>query len=100
MMFGIKNDHKEIETKLTIDGSEVIFSLKAEDIGEIQISNPDVPDLVQEMGGIMTSDNDKVVALKISDPIVFLTSVKIEVKRTKTTDHKVLRSMVTLTKET
>jgi len=98
--FILVNDHKEIETKLTIDGTEVIFSLKAEDVGAVQISNPDVPDLVQETGGIMTADNDKTVALKLSFPIVFDTSVKIEVKRTEDTDHKVLRSMVSLTKET
>lgn len=98
--FVLINDHKEVETKLTIDGTEVVFSLKAEDIGAAQISSPDIPDLVQETGGIMTADNDKTVALKLYAPIVFDTSVKIEVKRTKTSDHTVLRSMVALTKET
>lgn len=98
--FILKNDHKEIETKLTVDGTEVIFSLKAEDVGAVQIGGADIPVLVQETGGIMTADNDKTLALKLSNPIVFDTSVKIEVKRTKTSDHTVLRSMVALTKET
>lgn len=98
--FIFKNDHKEVQTKLTIDSTEVIFDLKSEDIGDVQLSNPDIPDLVQEMGGIMTADNDKSLAFKLSCPIEFATSVKIEAKRTGSTDHTMLRSMVALTKET
>lgn len=98
--FVFMNDHKEVQTKLTIDSTEVVFDLKSEDIGNVQLQSPDLTSLVPETGGIMVADNDKTVALKLICPIVFTTSVKIEAKRTGSNDHTMLRSIVSLTKET
>ena len=86
-------NHHSVETKLTIDGTEVILEIVLEDLEKIFGAS------IEDSCGIGITNGDR---LKFCPPapIPYESQVLIESRRTTSPDRNLNRLLVTLTKET
>jgi hypothetical protein len=101
--FVLENDATgsiDVVTKLTIDGSDVVFELENKDVSDIQYpEGPGFSGMRSSAGGPMYNFSDKKLFYMPECPIAYETSVKIEAKTTSGTADMV-RHFINLTKET
>ena len=99
-LFGTVLDfsHGDIEVKLTIDGTDVIFDMDMGDLNTIQI--PGGAGINQGIFGLVWENAGSRLRLEPSCALIFTSEIKFEAKRTGAVDRTLNRSLVALTKET